>query len=122
MAVYSQLLPKYLTFFLLQLYSFKLPPCLQILIFQNQRGSLNLPMQTEKDVKPLHFLYFPTKERVTCLFSKMIPIPFPLNTQYSRVPYYLEYALSGNARLCSSRLHREARVIIISVLINKMIT
>lgn len=67
MAVYSQLLPMYLTFFLLQLYSFKLPACLQILIFQNQRGSLNLPMQTEKDVKPLHFLYLPTKERVTCL-------------------------------------------------------
>lgn len=45
-----------------------------------QTASLNLSMQTEKDVKPLHFLYFPAKEWVTRLFSRMFPNPFPLNT------------------------------------------
>lgn len=80
MGIQSQLLPLVSTFFLSQVYSFQTPGTSPNSNIPKQTASLNLSMQTEKDVKPLHFLYFPTKEWVTCLFSRMLPNPFPLNT------------------------------------------
>lgn len=73
--VQSQLLPMISTFFLPQVYSFQTSSMSPNSNIPKQTASLNLSMQTEKDVKPLHFI-LPCQRMGNTFILKNVSKPF----------------------------------------------